>query len=159
MTVKEVEENILKDSRSALEKIRQLAPQNSRYKSYDRGKLVNYIYVDGRRVFTNSNNLFNSLKVETRNQPFSKVIELVVSENDVPYYREAVLERTRIVARHFGRTDYGKLRYGTSEMVVKGNRNYMYYDDGIQYVKDVIAKWDGKIINVTDSIGEWTNEK
>ena len=159
MTVKEVEENILKDSRSALEKIRQLAPQNSRYKSYDRGKLVNYIYVDGRRVFTNSNNLFNSLKVETRNQPFSKVIELVVSENDVPYYREAVLERTRIVARHCRRTDYGKLRYGTSEMVVKGNRNYMYYDDGIQYVKDVIAKWDGKKINVTDSIGEWTNEK
>ena len=61
MTTQEIVDGILQNFTSVYNTIKALAPQNSQYRSYDNGKLVNYIYVDGKRTYTNTGNLHRSI--------------------------------------------------------------------------------------------------
>ena len=155
MTTQEVVDYILQDFNGVYKAIKNLAPQNSKYRSYDRGKLVNYIYVDGRRTYSNTNKLFNSV-VNTIVQDGNTIIsKIYVDKSKVPYYEKAVLQPTITYAKHFGRSEYGKIRYGQSRLITKKNRNYLYYMKGALEVSSVIGSWNGSVINVTDNIEDY----
>lgn len=150
-----IEGEIKRDLELIYRHIKSLAPQNSRYVSVDRGRVVDYIYVDGKRVRTNTNNLFNSVSIGERSSGNGKdLVSIVyVDGGRVPYYQKAVLSPTLRVAKHFGRTEYGSKRYG-SESVERDviNRNYLYYMKAEGYVSSVIGKYNGREYKISDSI-------
>lgn len=150
-----IEGEIKRDLELIYRYIQSLAPQNSRYVSIDRGRVVDYIYVDGKRTRTNTNNLFNSVSIGERSSGNGKdLVSIVyVDGGRVPYYQRAVLSPTLRVAKHFGRTEYGRKRYG-SESVEKDvvNRNYLYYMKAEGYVASIIGKYNGREYRITDSI-------
>lgn len=151
-----IEQEIIRDSKKFGIQIKELAPQNSTYISYDKGKLVDYIYVEGKRVRTNSNRLYENIYqtiqyTDKRNMLF----QTVVNKSRVPYYNEAVLSKTRTVAYHYLRSEYGKLRYSKSIERVKENKNYMYYMKGIAFMESLINKWNGKVFTISNDIGEF----
>ena len=81
--------------------LQNLAPINTKYKSLDRGKLVDYIYVNGDRVSGNTNNLRNSVKAQlVQESKFGFIHSVGVSSSSVPYYSKAVLESELLVAYH-----------------------------------------------------------
>ena len=78
---------------------------------------------------------------------------IFVNGGNVPYYNNVVNNPTITYARHYGRSEYGNVRYSNSKEITKNNRNYKYYKDGNQYVMNLMTKYNGKSYKVTDSIG------
>lgn len=148
-----IETQLINDGRRFSEQIKNLAPQNSKYVSIDQGKIVDYIYVDGKRVRTNTNNLFQNVVFKQEGLNNDRIVmKTVVDTSVVPYYEKAVLSKTLTVAKHYRRTEYGSVRYGASIEYKKENRNYLYYMRGESLMQGLISKWNGKIIEVTDDI-------
>lgn len=152
MTTQEIVDGILSNFTDVYQFIRNLAPQNSKYRSYDGGKLVNYIYVNGRRTYSNTGNLHRSVVNSIVNDGNVITSKIYVDKSAVPYYEKAVLSPTITYAKHFGRSEYGQVRYGSSRLVTKKNRNYLYYMKGALEASSVIGAWNGLTFNVTDSI-------
>lgn len=150
-----IEGEIKRDLELIYRYIQGLAPQNSRYVGIDNGRVVDYIYVEGKRVRTNTNNLFSSVSMgeESLGSGKNLVSRVYVDSGRVPYYQKAVLSPTLKVAKHFGRTEYGSKRYG-SESVEKDvvNRNYLYYMKAEGYVANILGKYNGREYRITDSI-------
>lgn len=136
--------------------LKALAPYNTSYQSNMNGKLVPFIFVNGRRVYGNTNTLYNSVEhsiVEEGNNLTSRVY---VDSSKVPYYEKAVLSPTIQYARHYGRSEYGSVRYAKSVEKVKKNRNYLYYMNGaVTTVLPILAEYNGREIKVTDSINKY----
>lgn len=155
MTTDQVIQEITNDIIFIYRKFKELAPHNSKYISNHRGKLVDYIFVNGKRVRTNTNNLFNN--VFLRESPLGDgnglSYRIFVNGGNVPYYNNVVNRPMIIYARHYGRSEYGNVRYSNSKEITKNNRNYKYYKDGNQYVMNLMTKYNGKSYKVTDSIG------
>lgn len=149
-----IENEIKFDLQNVYNHVRSLAPQNSKYVSVDNGKYVNYIYVDGKRTYTNTNTLYNSVKIKERSAGSGKNMTstVYVDSADVPYYEKAVLNPNIRYAKHYGRTEYGSKRYGNSVEMIKANRNYLYYMEAKNYISSVIKKYNGKRYKITDSI-------
>lgn len=149
----DIELKLKTDANNFGRKVKELAPKNSSYIGLDNGKLVDYIYVEGKRVRTNSNNLYNSINTtQVYGNGKSIITKVVVDSGKVPYYDAAVLKSTREVALHYGRTEYGSKRYGNSRIKIKQNRNYLYYMLGEQYMIEFMGKWNGRTIKIEDSI-------
>lgn len=160
MTWKDIEANIISDFNDFFIKLRDLAPYNSNYISVHEGKVVDYIFVGGKRVRTNSNKLFQNInKVEEITANNGKTLKVVVDTSNVPYYSRAVLEETRTVARHYGRTEYGDLRYGSSREYQKKNDNYLYYMKGQTYLAEFINKWNNTTFEVVEGMGGKNDNK
>lgn len=156
MTTEQVIQEITNDILFIYRKFKGLAPQNSEYMSNHRGKLVDYIFVNGKRVRTNTNNLFNNVFLRESPLGDGKGLRysVVVNGGNVPYYNNVVNRPMIIYARHYGRSEYGDVRYtNISVEKTKKNRNYKYYKDGNQYVMNLMTKYNGKTYKVTDSIG------
>jgi hypothetical protein len=136
--------------------LKALAPQNTTYVSNFRGKLAPFIFVEGRRVFGNTNNLFNSVEHTIIEQGNNLTSRVYVDSSKVPYYEKAVLSPTIQYARHYGRSEYGSIRYAKSVERVKKNRNYLYYMSGaVTTVLPILAQYNGKEFKVTDSINKY----
>lgn len=155
MTTEQVIQEITNDILFIYRKFKSLAPQNSEYMSNHMGKLVDYIFVNGKRVRTNTNNLFNNVFLRESPLGDGKGLRYSVFVNggNVPYYNNVVNNPTITYARHYGRSEYGSVRYSNSVEKTKKNRNYKYYKDGNQYVMNLMTKYHGKNYKVTDSIG------
>lgn len=140
-----------------------LAPQNSKYVGLDNFKRADYIFVNNKKVFTNTNKLYNSVVARDRFKGTTLVHDVYVSSASVPYYRKAVLSPTLTRARHYGRLEYGETRYSNSvswkNSLVEEvpNRNYLYYEKAIPFIKAEIGKYNNKKIVVSDDIGVWQN--
>lgn len=148
-----IETQLINDGRRFSEEIKNLAPQNSKYVSIDNGKVVDYIYVDGRRVRTNTNNLYQNVVFKQEGLNNDRIVmKTVVDTGLVPYYEKAVLSKTLTVAKHYRRTEYGAKRYAVSIEYKKENRNYLYYMRGESLMRNLISKWNGKSIEVSDNI-------
>lgn len=132
------------------EHIKSLAPQNSKYVSMYEKNLVDFIFVDGKRVYTNTGKLKNSIMFESSKDLY------VTKSVGVPYYEKAVLRPTITVAYHYFRTEYGMKRYhATSEELAKGeywresveyekeNRNYLYYMKAKDYIQHQLGTLSG----------------
>lgn len=133
--------------------IKDLAPQNSKYISIDNGKPVNYIYVNNKRVSTNTGNLHSSVS-QVINYGSNKLVHQVfVDGSRVPYYERAVLSPRLSRAKHYGRTEYGNTRYQQSKEETVENRNYLYYMNALPFVKNIIQSYNGKKYYVSDNIG------
>lgn len=151
-----IEQEIIADATTFATKVKYLAPQNSKYISIDRGKLVDYIYVDNKRVRTNTNRLFESIYMTRQYTKGADMLFQVVSKSGkVPYYHDAVLKKTRTVAQHYMRTEYGSTRYSNSVERQKENKNYLYYMKGVPFLQEFIGKWNGRTIRVSDDIGDF----
>ena len=61
MTWIDIQNELIQDFMKLTQTLKDLAPKNSTYQSRDNGKLVDYIYVDGKRTRSNTNNLYNSI--------------------------------------------------------------------------------------------------
>ena len=147
---------ILSDYLNFHNQIKSLAPQNSSYRSKEKGRLVDYIYVDGKRVRTNTNNLFNSITYIQEDYAGSNMIfKTVVDTSRVPYYDKAVLQPYLTVAFHYGRTEYGDTRYAESSTTLKENRNYLYYLKGQNLMTQLISKYNGRVVETDESIGDF----
>lgn len=133
-------------------RIKELAPKDSKYVSNDNGKLVDYIYVDGKRTRTNSNTLYNSIQFDLEYNGKNMIAKTVV-KGDIPYYEKVVDRRTITVARHYRRSEYGSVRYGSSVIFEKDNRNYNYYVAGAKHeARRFRRRWNGKTFKITDNI-------
>lgn len=160
MKYSEVERMLLQDIRTAHEKLKNLAPQDSEYVSDYRGKLVDFIFVDNVKTYTNTNHLFNSIEYRERrsisaNYKHDIEVTTAVSSSVVPYYNRAVLSPTLLAARQYGKSEYGSYRVDPRyvDEFEKDNRNYMYYMRGEYIYRDLKSRWDGKRFEVEDSIG------
>lgn len=133
--------------------IQNLAPENSKYVSYDNGKLVNYIYVNNRKVTTNTGNLKSNVQLKSMSGNNRIDYTISVDGSAVPYYERAVLSPTLTRARHYGRTEYGSKRYSKSVEQQVENRNYMYYMKALGEVQSIISGLNGSVYYVKDDIG------
>ena len=129
-----------------LSNYKNLAPQNSNYISKDRGRLVDYIYVDNKKVRTNSNRLYQGVRSQVSKNGNTLTLSTLAGGN-ISYYEKAVLSPTRKVAYHYGRTEYGDVRYDSIE-IDKENTNYLYYLKGTGELYDFINKYNGKVFTV-----------
>lgn len=135
--------------------IKELAPKNSKYIGLSNYKIVDFIHVDGKRVRTNSNRLYESINMVVKSDTKNRTVYQVGSFGDLPYYDDAVLKQTIEVAYHFGRSEYGDIRYNGSKIVHRPNRNYLYYMKGINEMRSLIGKWNNQVIKTEESIGEY----
>ena len=149
-----IENTIKRDLQDIYNHVKNLAPQNSKYVSVDNGKFVNYIYVDGKRTYTNTNTLYSSVKIKERASGSGKNMTSVVyvDSADVPYYEKAVLNPNIRYAKHYGRSEYGSRRYSNSVEMIKPNRNYLYYLGAKNYINSTIKKYNGRTYKISDSI-------
>lgn len=155
MTWIDIQNELIQDFMKLTQTLKDLAPKNSTYQSRDNGKLVDYIYVDGKRTRSNTNNLYNSIGFDIEFVGNDIVSRTVVS-GSVPYYDKAVLKPTLTVATHHGRVEYGNDRYPTSIVGEVINRNYLYYMfQGEIEMLGLKSKWDGKTFKVESSIGDF----
>lgn len=149
----DVETQIINDGQRFSDRVKNLAPQNSKYVGRDNGRLVDYIYVEGQRVRSNSNTLYNNISyVQQGISGKELVLKTVVNSGAVPYYDEAVMQPNRTVAIHYGRQEYGSKRYSNSVELVKENRNYLYYMRGSVFMEELINKYNGKTVIVDESM-------
>lgn len=138
-----------------------LAPENSSYVGLDNFKKSDYIYVNNKRVYTNSGKLKRSIATKTNMKGTTMVHDVYVSSSNVPYYNRAVLSPTLTRVVHYGRIEYGNTRYynevswKSSKESVVPNRNYLYYQKGIDYIRAELGKYNGRKIEVSDDIGRW----
>lgn len=149
-----IESEIIKDFETFANQVKNLAPQNSTYISKHNGKVVNYIFVEGKRVKTNSNRLYESINTKMSRQGNDLTLEVVAGEG-INYYEKAVLHKNRKVAYHYSRTEYGSKRYEGSKVVNKENTNYLYYMNGVSFMQQFISKYNGKIYRVKGEIPKW----
>lgn len=151
-----LETSLLNDTRKFHEDVKKLAPQNSTYIGKDNGKVVDYIYVDGKRVRSNTNNLYNSILQRIEGSSGKNMtIKTYVDTSQVPYYDRAVLSPTLLVAGHYGRVDYGNKRYVGSVEFTKENRNHLYYLEGQESLRNFINKWNGLVVEIEDSLEDF----
>lgn len=150
-----IEGRILDDMEDFTRLIQSMAPKNSVYVSKDRGKVVDYIYVDGKRVRSNTNTLFNSIVFSYNNTNGKDIIAQTKVQGNIPYYERAVLSQRLDVASHYGRIEYGSQRYADSEEFSVLNRNYMYYMEGEHLMRALVNKWNGLEIPVSNKIGDF----
>lgn len=155
MTWENVEDLLMKEMQDFTFKIQALAPYKSSYMSDLRGELVPFIHVDGKRVRTNSNRLHDSITFKYVHTNGLDIVAQTVVSGSIPYYDDAVLKPTREVARHYGRTEYGSIRYADSKIKIKENKNFMYYMKGEHHMQDLISKWNNVTIEVTDDMGDF----
>lgn len=153
--MKAIENSIRMDMELFARKVKELAPQNSNYVGLSNYKVVDYIHVDGARVRTNSNNLYNSINMVETLRTNNRTIYQVVVVGDVPYYEQAVLSPEIEVAFHYGRTEYGSVRYSNSIVTRKTNRNYLYYIKGEVEMRALISKWNNQTFTTTEKIGDY----
>lgn len=155
---KDIEFELGWDIMQAHEELKELAPQNSKYVSYHRGQLADYIFVDNIKTYTNTNHLFNSISYkETQLSGKSFIATTYVDGNTVPYYQEAVLSPILKYARQHGKTEYGSFRHSPQyvDEREKENRNYMYYMRGSYIFRTRLGGWNNRIYRVKDSIGDF----
>ena len=155
---------LLKDFTSIYKYVKELAPQNSSYIGLDNFKPSNYIFVNNKRVYTNSGKLKNSVIESVTKKGVNIVHEIYVPASSIDYYEKAVLSPTLTRTKHFGRIDYGTVRYyggqkwyENSRDEVVENRNYLYYMKGESFARSVINKYNGMKIYVEDDIRRWQN--
>lgn len=161
MKYNQVEKIILDNIKSQHDYIKNLAPQNSQYKGYYRGyDTRDFIMVDGEQVFTNTNNLFNS--VDLRIDKIGKNITATtfVDGNRVPYYERAVLYEMMEITLIDGTKltmDYGENPpvLPISDSYYRQNRNFMYFMKAIPFIKARHKSLDGKVYRVSNGIGEF----
>ena len=143
--------------------LKSLAPSNSKYTGIDAFKKVDYIFVNNKRVHTNTGRLKNSVMARDKTKGASLVHEVYVSGASVPYYAKAVLKPTLTRAMHYGRLEYGETRYTSNvrwkQSLVQevDNRNYMYFKKGADFIRTELMKYNGRKIYVSDDIGRWQN--
>ena len=143
--------------------LKSLAPSNSKYTGIDAFKKVDYIFVNNKRVHTNTGRLKNSVMARDKTKGASLVHEVYVSGASVPYYAKAVLRPTLTRAYHYGRLEYGETRYTSNvrwkQSLVEevNNRNYMYFQKGADFIRTELMKYNGRKIYVSDDIGRWQN--
>ena len=143
--------------------LKELAPINSKYSGIDNFKKVNYIFVNNKKVHTNSGNLKRAVVARENKKGINIVHDVYVSSASVPYYKKAVLSPTLTRARHYGRLEYGDIRYSNNirwkSSIVENvaNRNYMYFQKGVGFIRSEIGIYNGKKIYVSDDIGRWQN--
>ena len=77
--------------------IKGLAPQNSKYVGLDNFKKADYIFVNNKKVFTNTNKLYNSVVARDRFKGTTLVHDVYVSSASVPYYKKAVLSPFELI--------------------------------------------------------------
>ena len=153
---KQIMLEIEQDARKLTNIIKGHAPRNSRYQSNDNGRLVDYIYVEGKRVRSNTNRLYESITFRNENLGTNQTTFSTVVQGDIPYYEEAVLTPTIRYARHFGRSEYGSIRYGSNSIEYdKPNRNYLFYMKAESAMLDIVSKWNGKVYHSKESIGDY----
>lgn len=155
MNWKVIENELLKDMEYFTKKVKELAPKNSSYKSNFNGKLVDFIFVDNKKVKTNTNRLYESITFDYKTLGGKNIVAQTVVRGDVPHYDKAVLSKVIHYARHYGRTEYGNVRYPNSVEHTKPNRNYLYYMKGEKYMQMVVNKWNGQTLKVRDKIGDF----
>lgn len=129
------------------------APLNTKYVGLYNYKPVNFIFVDGKRVFGNTNNLYNSVQENIVEQGNGFVHRVSVSSSRVPYYQRAVLSQTLTRFFHYGRLDYG-MGYAQSKVQRVINRNYKYYEKAYPTITSIVKGLTGTI-EVTDDISRW----
>ena len=144
------------DARNLTRVIKGHAPRNSKYISNDNGRLVDYIYVDGKRVRSNTNRLYEAITFVSSSSATNETTFSTIVQGKIPYYEDAVLKPTLTYARHFGRSEYGSLRYGAnSREITKPNRNYLFHMKAESTLSDIINKWNGKVFHTKESIGDY----
>lgn len=164
MTTLDILNKIDNDVNGIKEVIKELAPQNSSYKGIFNWRPVNFIHVMGRRVFTNSGRLRNSISTKTISQGLNQVKLIYADGNQVPYYQKAVLQPTiqRVTLNKYGRTEYaddkGNIKlYGDDKITNITNRNYMFYKKEGKLetaLRSMVTSYRGEV-TVTDKKGEW----
>lgn len=143
--------------------LKELAPSGNTYKGIDNFKPVEYIFVNNKRVYTSTGNLKRSVVARERKNGINMIHDVYVSGASVPYYAKAVLSQTLTRAKHYGRLEYGETRYTSnvrwksSVIETISNRNYMYFQKGIGFIRSELGKYNGKKIYVSDDIGRWQN--
>lgn len=143
--------------------LRDLAPKDSKYVGVDNFKPVDFIYVNNNRVYTNSNTLWNSVSLRENRKGVDLIYDTYVPGSAVPYYEKVVYNKTITRAYHYGRLEYGDVRYRGNEVSWKNsmeqevpNRNYMYYQKAESFIKaELIGRYDGLKIEVSENIKEW----
>ena len=155
MRWEDIQVELIQDFMTLTRTLKELAPKDSSYQSKDNGKLVDYIYVDGKKTRTNTNTLYNSINFDLEFVG-KDIVSRTVVKGDVPYYEKAVLRPTLTVAHHYGRVEYGTKRYPTSIVGEVINKNYKYYVyQGELEMLGLKSKWDGRTFKVENGIGEF----
>lgn len=136
--------------------LRDLAPYNTTYVGIDNYKQVDYIFVENKRVRGNTNTLRNSVVQSQELLGKAQLTHKVsVSSASVPYYEKAVLSNTLTRAKHYGRLEYGNVRYANSTIEIVTNRNFEYYMQGLSFVQGEIRQYNNRKYHVSDDIKEW----
>lgn len=160
MRFKEVENQIRKVILEAHREIKDLAPQDSKYKSFYKGQMFDYIQVNNNPVYTNTNNLFNSVELKYEGIGFDKNITAItyVDETNVPYYERAVLRPQLRTVLTAGSRDYGDeavIMPYYSEVEFIENRNYLYYMKARSSVQQKILSLNGSKFYIKDSLEDF----
>lgn len=137
--------------------IRDLAPRDSRYKGMYKGMLVDYIMVNNNPIFSNTNNLYNSVEFKFQGdlQKGGKFLTFVSTQR-VPYYDKAVLEPEIRTFLTWGTRDYGDMYYPYYSVEDwKENRNYLYYMRGESFVKQTLKKWDKRSYKINGRMDDF----
>lgn len=154
---------LLKDFGTIYDYMKNLAPENSSYIGLYNFKKVDFIFVNNKRVYTNTGTLKNSVMQSVKDNGGSIVYDIYVPDSLVPYYDRAVLSKTLTRARHYGRIDYGTVRYTNVDRWKESfeeevdNRNYLYYMKAEGYVNSIISKYANQKFYVEDDITRWKN--
>lgn len=154
----DIERNIRLDIETIHKEIKELAPQNSTYTELYRGRMVDFIIVGGNRVYSNTNNLYNSVMLRVENSGNDIIATTFVDETRVPYYSRAVLLEYFNVIKKRSYTEYDEMGYfnpRSDEWKLKENRNYLYYMKAVPMVRATLSKWNGTTFRITDKIGDF----
>lgn len=155
MEWEQLESIILLEMRNFTNSLKELAPYNSQYRGLLNYQPVNFIHVDGKRVRTNTNTLRNSINFRYTKTGNNIVAQTYVAGN-LPYYDKVVNSPTITYAIHYGRTEYGSLRYSNSKEITKANRNYQYYvRTGESLMRNLVGKYNGATLYSDKSIEEY----
>lgn len=155
----EIEAELRKDFRNIHRHIKNLAPQDSMYKSFYKGQVFDYIIVNNNPVYSNTNNLYNSVEYrENGNMNKTMTATVLVSGNAVPYYERAVLRPELRTVVTFGQRDYGDradfIPHASEEEWLE-NRNYLYYMKAQHFVKETIGSWNGRKYYIKDRMEDF----
>lgn len=160
MRFREIETKIRNEILNSHRAIKDKAPQNSEYRSNYRGEMFNFILVNNNPVYTNTNNLYNSVDLKYEGLGFNKNITAItyVDGGRVPYYARAVLSPTLETVIIRGARDYGEeaLSYGgTKKIDYIENRNYLYYMKAKEEVHSRIKSFDGMKFHIKDRLEDF----
>lgn len=156
MTWNDIELELKADLETLTKSLKELAPKDSTYTGLYNYRKSDFIFVEGKRVYTNTNSLYNSITYDLKTTSGKNLIATTKVVGDIPYYDKVVNEPFITVALHYGRSEYGSIRYPSSEIYQKENRNYNYYvEQGLIEMLGLSLEWNGRTFNVKDKIGDF----